>query len=223
MRTAPNRRHLIVAVTAFLIALGLSVSILLMPWFTYLMVPASGATKLTGLSTTRVREVAEEVRYFISHRDAPTLPTVIDGAPGFDESSVSHLEDVRDVVIGARWVTLIATLILGIAAAEALSRGELLGVSGGLRTAGWSTVGVVFLGALAGTVDFDTFFTAFHGVFFEAGTWSFPADALLIRVFPLPFWSAAALAWAVLSLLIAAMLLAGGFLGRRVARGMSGN
>ncbi len=223
MKAAPNRRHAIVAATAFLVALGLSVSILLMPWFTYLMVPASGATELTGLSTTRVREVAEEVRYFIAHRDAPPLPAVVDGAPGFDASSVSHLEDVRDVVIGARWVTLIATLILGIAAAEALSRGELLGVSGGLRTAGWSTFGVVLLAALAGTVDFDAFFTAFHGVFFKAGTWSFPADALIIRVFPLPFWSAAALAWAVLSLLIAGVLVAGGFLGKRVARGMTRN
>jgi integral membrane protein (TIGR01906 family) len=194
--------------------------VLLMPWFTYLLVPASGAGALTGLSEARVRAVAEEVRFFVSHRDAPALPAVVDGAPGFDESSVSHLEDVRDVVIGARWVTLLATLILGVTAAEAVSRGELMGVSGGLRTAGWSTLGAVLIAAAAGTLDFDTFFSAFHGVFFEAGTWTFPADALIIRVFPLPFWSSAAVAWAVLSLLIAAMLIAAGFVGRRVARGM---
>jgi len=223
VKHAPNRRHAIVAVMSFVVALGLSVSILLMPWFTYLAVPASGAAELTGLSTERVREVAEEVRYFVTHRDAPPLPAVVDGAPGFDASSVSHLEDVRDVVIGARWVTLIATLVLGVAAAEALSRGELRGVSGGLRTAGWSTLGVVLLIALIGTIDFDAFFTAFHGVFFKAGTWTFPADALIIRVFPLPFWSAAGLAWALLSLLIAAVLVTAGFVGRRVARGLPAN
>jgi integral membrane protein (TIGR01906 family) len=220
MRSAPNRRHALVAISAFIVALGLAVSVLLMPWFTYLLVPASGAGALTGLSEARVRAVAEEVRFFVSHRDAPALPAVVDGAPGFDESSVSHLEDVRDVVIGARWVTLLATLILGVTAAEAVSRGELMGVSGGLRTAGWSTLGAVLIAAAAGTLDFDTFFSAFHGVFFEAGTWTFPADALIIRVFPLPFWSSAAVAWAVLSLLIAAMLIAAGFVGRRVARGM---
>ncbi len=223
MRSAPNRRHAIVAVCAFVVALGLSVSILLMPWFTYLAVPASGASQLTGFSDARVREVAEEVRYFISHRDAPPLPASVDGVAGFDESAVSHLEDVRDVVIGARWITLLATLLLGVVAAEALSRGELMGVSGGLRTAGWSTIGFVVLTALVGTLDFEAFFSAFHGVFFKAGTWTFPADALLIRVFPLPFWSVAAAAWAGLSLLIAAGLLAAGFLGRRVARGMPGN
>jgi len=223
MKHAPNRRHAIVAVMSFVVALGLSVSMLLMPWFTYLAVPASGAAELTGLSTTRVREVAEEVRYFITHRDAPPLSAVIDGAPAFDVSSVSHLEDVRDVVIGARWVTLIATIVLGVAAAEALSRGELLGVSGGLRTAGWSTLGFVLAAALIGTLDFDAFFTAFHGVFFKAGTWTFPADALIIRVFPLTFWSAAAVAWAALSLLIAAVLIGAGFVGRRVARGMTVN
>lgn len=220
MRSAPNRRHAIVALTSFIVALGLAVSVLLMPWFTYLVVPASGATELTGFSEARVRDVAEEVRYFISHSDAPALPAVVDGAPGFDASSVSHLEDVRDVVIGARWATLIAMLILGVVAAEALSRGELMGVSGGLRTAGWSTLGVVVLGALAGMLDFDAFFSAFHGVFFKAGTWTFPADALLIRVFPLPFWSTAAVAWAALSLLLAAVLITAGFVGRRVARGM---
>jgi len=223
MRTAPNRRHAIVAVSAFIVALGLSVSVLLMPWFTYLAVPASGASESSGLPTTRLREVAEGVRYFITHRDAPPLPAVVDGAAGFDESSVIHLEDVRDVVIGARWLTLIATLVLGVAAAEALSRGELVGVSGGLRTAGWATLGVVLLAALAGMLDFETLFAAFHGVFFRAGTWTFPADALIIRVFPLPFWSSAALAWAVLSLLLSAMLIVAGFVGRRVARGMHVN
>lgn len=220
MTSTPDRRHAVVAVSAFVVALGLAVSILLMPWFTYLTVPASGAALLTGLSEARVREVAEEVRYFISHRDAPALPAVVDGAPGFDETAVSHLEDVRDVVIGARWATLLATLVLGVAAAEALSRGELMGVSGGLRTAGWSTLGVVLLATLAGALDFSAFFSAFHGAFFKAGTWTFPTDALLIRLFPLPFWSSAAIAWAVLSLLIAAALVTAGFVGRRVAWGM---
>lgn len=218
MNGAPNRRHAIVAVAAVVVALGLSVSVLLMPWFTFVAVPPSGAPQLTGLSETRVREVAEEVRYFVTHRDAPALPVAIDGQPGFDASSVSHLVDVRNVILAARWVTLLATIILGVVAAEGLSRGELRGVSGGLRTAGWTTGGLVLLLGAIGVSDFDTFFSAFHGVFFKAGTWTFPEDAMMIRVFPMPFWTTAAIAWASLTLLVSAALVAAGVVGKRVSK-----
>lgn len=223
MRSAPNRRHAIVAVAATLTALGLSLSILLMPWFTFLAVPASGAQALTGLPEPELRELAEQVRYFVTHVDSPPLPATIAGEPGFDESSVSHLVDVRKVIVTARWITLIATILLGGVSAEALSRGELRGVSGGLRTAGWSTAGVVVLLGLVGTLDFDWFFSAFHGVFFEAGTWTFPADAMMIRIFPLPFWTLAAASWASLTLILAAALVVFGVIGKRVARDMPAN
>lgn len=223
MNAAPNRRHAIVAVAATLVAFGLSVSLLLMPWFTFLAVPPSGAPQLTGLSESRVREVAEQVRYFVTHRDAPPLPDAIDGQPGFDAASVSHLVDVRKVLLAARWVTLIATMVLGVVAAEALSRGELRGVSGGLRTAGWTTGGLVVLLGIAGTMDFDTFFSAFHGVFFKAGTWTFPSDAMMIRVFPGPFWTTAAASWAGLTLLLSAMLVVAGVVGKRVSKDLPVN
>lgn len=223
MSAAPNRRHAIVAVAATIVALGLSVSLLLMPWFTFLAVPPSGAPQLTGLSETRVREVAEQVRYFVTHRDAPPLPDTIDGQPGFDAASVSHLVDVRKVILAARWITLLATMVAGVVSAEALSRGELRGVSGGLRTAGWTTGGLVVLLGIAGTLDFDAFFSAFHGVFFKAGTWTFPSDAMMIRVFPEAFWTTAAASWAVLTLLLSAVLIAAGIMGKRVSKDLPVN
>ena len=58
----------------------------------------------------------------------------------------------------------------------------------------------------AGTavLDFDTFFSAFHGLFFEPGTWTFPSDSVLIRLFPEAFWIAAGASWATLVLVAAA-------------------
>ncbi|PKQ20746.1 MAG: hypothetical protein CVT66_03315 [Actinobacteria bacterium HGW-Actinobacteria-6] len=223
MSTAPNRRHALVALAATIVALGLSVSILLMPWFTFVAAPVSGAPAITGFSEAGVREVAEQVRYFVTHRDAPPLPAIIDGQEGFDDSSVTHLVDVRKVILAARWITVLATILLGVVAAEALSRGELRGVSGGLRTAGWSMAGLVVLLGILGTVDFDSFFSAFHGVFFKAGTWTFPADAMIIRIFPEPFWTLAAGSWAVLTFVIAAALVVAGVVGKRVSKDMPGN
>jgi uncharacterized membrane protein len=46
--------------------------------------------------------------------------------------------------------------------------------------------------------DFEWFFSAFHGLFFRAGTWTFPFDSLLIQLFPEPFWAVLGAAWAAL-------------------------
>jgi len=59
------------------------------------------------------------------------------------------------------------------------------------------------IGVLVGVVDFDAFFTWFHSLFFAEGTWVFPYEALLIRVFPLRFWVAAAATWGALVLISA--------------------
>jgi uncharacterized membrane protein len=60
-------------------------------------------------------------------------------------------------------------------------------------------LGLVVLGGLAAVFDFSTFFAAFHSLFFAAGTWQFPYDSLLIRLFPERFWTTAGAAWAVLA------------------------
>jgi uncharacterized membrane protein len=63
------------------------------------------------------------------------------------------------------------------------------------------------LGIAVGLFDFDAFFAWFHSLFFAAGTWTFPESALLIRVFPLPFWTSAGAAWGVLVVVCAGLLL----------------
>ena len=58
-------------------------------------------------------------------------------------------------------------------------------------------------------------FTAFRGVFFRPGTWQFPVDSALIRLFPEPFWQQAAAALLGLTLIEGLALLG---IGRRLAR-----
>ena len=53
------------------------------------------------------------------------------------------------------------------------------------------TAGLLVTIGAAAAVDFDRFFTIFHGVFFEAGTWTFFYEDTLIQLYPLPFWVSA--------------------------------
>ena len=68
----------------------------------------------------------------------------------------------------------------------------------GAPCGGGALRGLCRLGRSAGLVNFDALFTWFHGLFFAAGTWEFPADSLLIELFPDGFWVAAGVTWAAL-------------------------
>jgi integral membrane protein (TIGR01906 family) len=125
-----------------------------------------------------------------------TLPETVAGRPGFDVAAVSHLADVRNVLAGARLATWVLAAGLAVLATWALLRGRRDLVSACLRAGAVATAVLVALGGVAAVSEFDTFFSAFHGVFFAEGTWTFPYDSLLIRLFPVGFWSTSGVAWA---------------------------
>lgn len=204
-----------VALTATL--LGLSVLLLLQPAVTRTLSGAFSESRTAGLSRTETLALAEKVRAFVAEKRG-TLPATVHSRPGFDEAAVSHLRDVARVMSGAR----IATLIFGAACLVwlfvLLARGRLREISAGLAWgAVLSAVFVVVVAVLSAT-SFDAVFTAFHGLFFKAGTWQFPADSLLIELFPEPFWKAAGAAWGGLVLVGAAVLGIASALVRRASR-----
>lgn len=175
------------------------------------LVGAVGSAELTGLGSETTLEAAEAVRVFVLHADAPELPAKIAGRPAFDNAAVSHLIDVRRVLVPALWL---ATL-LGVSAAvwcwwRLRTPGGRPVAGNGLRVAGRTLLLGAGLAVLVGVVDFDAFFTWFHGLFFEPGTWTFPYDSLLIQVFPLPFWMTASAMWGGLVLMSAVALIVNG-------------
>lgn len=123
-----------------------------------------------------------------------TLP---DGSAAFQEREIEHMVDVKRVY---DWLTLTASVLLvaGIAAGVRLGRDDGCAV---WSAGGWSALslgGVLTLAILVGlgvwmVVGFNAFFTYFHGIFFEAGTWVFAYSDTLIRLFPIEFWQAAGL------------------------------
>ena len=141
---------------------------------------------------------------------APDLPA--DGSmPRFDElaarlmladdayvlpsDALSHLDDVFTVVRTARTVLIVLAVVALVGCVTiASTRGRIQ--AGKTIMASPGVVLVLFAGlALWAALDFDGFFAFIHSLFFTAGTWTFSADSLLIRMYPEGFWTGMAVVW----------------------------
>jgi hypothetical protein len=196
---APWSSRAEVAAFALVLALAIVGAALLpltTPAYVRFMVGAVGSADRTGLGLDGTLETAEHVRRFVTDPAAPPLPVTIGGRPAYDEAAVSHLADVRDVLAPARW--LASGLALAASVWTLVRRRTRAGravVASALYGAGWSLLVIGGVAVLAGAADFDALFAWFHSLFFASGTWLFPEGALLIEVFPLPFWVASGAVW----------------------------
>jgi integral membrane protein (TIGR01906 family) len=130
--------------------------------------------------------------------------------PVLDESERSHMRDVGGVVRALVIVDLLALLVVALGAI-ALRRDRGSRGMAQLVAAGGLAAVAILLGAFF-ALAFDTAFTAFHGIFFDPGTWQFGPDSNLLRFFPEPFWFEIALVAGV-TIVLSAVLVA--WLGRR--------
>ncbi|HSM38344.1 MAG TPA: DUF1461 domain-containing protein, partial [Candidatus Limnocylindrales bacterium] len=130
--------------------------------------------------------------------------------PVLDAAERSHMRDVGGVVRGLIVVDLLVLVMAFLAGrrlrAEPARRGRLM-----LFSAASLALVAVILGAFF-ALAFDAAFAAFHGIFFQAGTWQFGPDSNLLRFFPEPFWFEVALV-AGASIVLSALLVA--FVARR--------
>ena len=208
------------ALAFVLIAFGAPLFLMMAPPYTALLVEGVGGAERASLDEATTNALAEQVRAFVAGVDGATLPqTLEDGRPAFDARAVSHLEDVRYVLDGAWLATCLAAAAAAAWTVVALRARRRRELAASLTGAAWGTTGAVALAALAAVVDFDWFFAAFHAAFFAPSTWQFPADDLLIRVFPEPFWAVSGAVWGTGALLAA---LSYACLGRRLRRGTFG-
>lgn len=207
----------IVGLALAIVVAGVVLGTLAMPWFPRTLARELDVASSSGLSPAAVEDLTERARLVVTDRSAPSLPSEFEGAPAFDEDAVSHLEDVREVLLAARAATGVLAGLLAIWLAFSVAGKRLEQVASALFTgAMWCLVMPAAAAALAAS-DFDTFFARFHAVFFESGTWTFPADALLIRLFPERFWMGAGVAWAA-GIVFGGVVL--GLLGLLVRRGV---
>jgi integral membrane protein (TIGR01906 family) len=111
-----------------------------------------------------------------------------DGTPFYNLRELSHMLDAKIALQGALWVWRIALVLLIAFGFWAWYGKWWQDYLNSLRRGGWFTVILIGAIVLFSLVAFGIFFTAFHGVFFESGTWQFYYSDSLIRLFPQRFW-----------------------------------
>lgn len=125
-----------------------------------------------------------------------------------DARAISHLDDCFKVVNIARAI-LIVIAVLGVAFFIwlcAMGKEGRKSLSWALRMAAIILAILLVTVAILAAIDFNTFFDAFHRLFFASGTgagmesWEFSANSLLITIYPLEFWVGMGIIWVVTSL-----------------------
>jgi integral membrane protein (TIGR01906 family) len=107
----------------------------------------------------------------------------------YNERELQHMLDVKNVVLGARNVWLVALLGLVILGVLAWRGNWLAAYQRALSLGGRLTL-VVIAAILVGVLFlFDWLFVVFHRIFFTGDTWLFLTSDSLIRLFPERFWS----------------------------------
>ncbi|MDE8667521.1 TIGR01906 family membrane protein [Pseudarthrobacter sp. H3Y2-7] len=128
------------------------------------------------------------------------------GASLFKDGEVSHMADVKTVILSAfgAGALLIALSIVAIAYLRRRSPG---GVRRGLFAGSIVSLAIILgLGALA-VLSWQQFFTEFHRIFFASGSWTFALEDTLIRLFPGQFWIDAGIVIAGLVFLVSVVTL----------------
>jgi integral membrane protein (TIGR01906 family) len=189
------------------LCVGSTALALTVPVYASALVQALGVPSSAGLSVADTVHLSGAVRGLVADSEYDPLPSTWKGQPAFDTAAVSHLHDVRSVISGARLATGAAALLLAAYVSVCLVRRRLERLRSGMLAAAWVLVVAVVLAAAAAFSNFEALFAYFHSLFFASGTWTFPADSLLIRLFPEPFWIASGACWAALVLVAAALLM----------------
>lgn len=134
-----------------------------------------------------------------------------------DAEALSHLDDVYEVATTARWV-LCAVAILAIAGLIYLRIfGSKKQLATCLLVAGSAVIGVLLAFAAWVIIDFNSFFTWFHSLFFTEGTWVFSSRSLLITMYPTDFWVSMGAIWLTVTVLCSLLCVAYGTILRKSA------
>lgn len=115
-------------------------------------------------------------------------------------SALDHLQDCIPIFATSR-IAIVLSLVFGLVGVI------LLILRRRRKLAGWilfvtplAVIGLIVVLAIWAFVDFDSLFAGLHSLFFTGGSWLFPADSLLITLFPEGFWMGMGIVWVVVSI-----------------------
>lgn len=101
---------------------------------------------------------------------------------------IRHLDDVNEVADRFVYPILIAAVMAGFLLIAGFKYvGREVPVKA-LLWSGIATLALIAILVIWALSSFDGLFAVFHSLFFADGTWTFPADSLLITMLPEDFW-----------------------------------
>jgi Protein of unknown function (DUF1461) len=192
------------------LVLGVTLGVVAAPGVTSFLIRAERTWVYTGMSPAATVTLADKTRQWVTgdlYGDAATKRPAELAAFAPDE--LSHLDDVRKVMSGARTATGAAAAILALWLVASLIMRRWAAIRRGVLWGGIVPIVLVAGLAAASFTDFEAVFARSPSLFFAAGTWQFPPDSLLIRVFPGEFWMAAGALWGGLTALAGVALVIG--------------
>ncbi|WP_010524669.1 TIGR01906 family membrane protein [Nesterenkonia sp. F] len=200
---------MLLAIIAPLLVMAAAVRLVASPLFVWLeyRLPHFPADELGFGTDDRVLYGSYGVDYLFNGADSRYLSELaVEGGPLFTEAEVGHMADVKRIMVigmAAAVVLLIITLVFALL----LRRWRPGAVARGFFSGAW--VALVLVAALVtlAVLGWQDFFAGFHSVLFAEGSWQFPADSTLIRLYPAQFWMDAAIGVGGLVVLIALLLL----------------
>jgi len=148
------------------------------------------------------------LRYLLNGEDIEYLAdlTLNDGRAMYTLRELQHLRDVKLVTQIAFAAALIGAVLALVALLYLYYRGAANQVAMSIRNGALVTVALLVTIALTAVFNWEFFFTGFHQLFFESGTWQFYYSDTLIRLFPEQFWFDAAITIGGLTILSAITL-----------------
>jgi integral membrane protein (TIGR01906 family) len=188
------------AITAIILALFLPLAALMVVLSAPVCQALADATIVRSAAAPdehdRLVQVALAVRDFSLGNDAADLPQGEDYRTAMTPDAIAHLLDVRTVFIAAEIAAAVLLISLVLVCVVAVRRHGARHLVRPLLIGGAVPLAAAALLGLVVALDFSAFFTWMHSLFFAAGTWTFPADSLLIRALPTDFWIGCAVVWA---------------------------
>jgi integral membrane protein (TIGR01906 family) len=211
---AERLASVVAAVATPFVIVGIAVLLFLNPVWVGFDQERSNVAGLTGYTPTQVQQTTGSILSDLV-LGPPNFAVTVNDAPVLDARERGHMADVRTVLMGLGLVALLALLLFAVVGVFGRGRRWFWrAVAIGARV---TVVGVIVVG-VAFAIFFDQAFTAFHEIFFGAGTYTFdPRTEKLVQLFPDQFWSetSVAISIAILGLAVVVALLAGR-LGREV-------
>lgn len=112
----------------------------------------------------------------------------LDPAYALSTEALTHLDDVNDVINRVKMPLLGCTLIAAFCLMSLVLMFGARPAGRALLIGGCIAVAAFIILGLWGIIGFDTLFAWMHTLFFVEGTWTFPANSLLIEMYPIGFW-----------------------------------